>query len=280
MWSPRGMILIFLGFFQICSGFQYNLPTSIVATRLYAHANTQNINSINGNRNCWIDLLDPDIYGEAFLQRLRELQHFKDTNGHCLVPKRYKANPTLGNFVNKIRQQWRKYDMGEKSSLTPERILILEKIGFRWDGRFSTESPCHSIQVKRNSIWLTRFQQLKDYIDRNNGDTHKLPSHTPLGAWASRQRHEKKKYDLGEKSSLTKERIQYLDSIHFCWTPRENLWDLRLQELKEFQEQMGHCLVPTQFSMNRQLVRQDKGLRDLINFALSFFSTLFGLLYE
>jgi len=221
---------------------------------------TKNLDDINSQTDDWINSLDPEIYGKSFLQRLRELQTFKDTYGHCLVPKRFKANPTLGNFVNKVRQQWRKYDMGEKSSITLERISVLDQMGFRWDGRLSTETPCHSIQVKHNSLWLNRFQELKEFMDQNNGDMQKLSSDSPLGSWASRQRIEKKKYDIGEKTTLTEDRIRYLDSIHFCWAPREKLWELRVQELREFKEQYGHCLVPTQYTKNPQLVRPNNAV--------------------
>ena len=55
--------------------------------------------------------------GSAFAQKLIELEEYKNKHGNCLVPRRYEENPSLGNFVNKQRQSYRKYLMGEKSSI-------------------------------------------------------------------------------------------------------------------------------------------------------------------
>ena len=55
--------------------------------------------------------------GGAFTQKLVELEEYKKNNGDCLVPRRYEENPSLGNFVNKQRQSYRKFLMGEKSSM-------------------------------------------------------------------------------------------------------------------------------------------------------------------
>lgn len=56
-------------------------------------------------------------FGSAFAQKLIELEEYKKKHGNCLVPRRYEENPSLGNFVNKQRQSYRKYLMGEKSSI-------------------------------------------------------------------------------------------------------------------------------------------------------------------
>jgi len=55
--------------------------------------------------------------GSAFTQKLTELEEYKKKHGNCLVPRRYEENPSLGNFVNKQRQSYRKFLMGEKSSM-------------------------------------------------------------------------------------------------------------------------------------------------------------------
>jgi hypothetical protein len=56
--------------------------------------------------------------GISYAQKVMELSRFKSENGHCLVPKRYDKNPSLGNWVNKQRQLYRKYLMGDTSSMT------------------------------------------------------------------------------------------------------------------------------------------------------------------
>ena len=55
--------------------------------------------------------------GTSFAQKYAQLEQFRDINGHCLVPKRYEDNPSLGNWVNKQRQNYRRYLKGEKTSM-------------------------------------------------------------------------------------------------------------------------------------------------------------------
>lgn len=55
--------------------------------------------------------------GNAFAQKLFDLEKFQQENGHCLVPKRYQNNPSLGNWVNKQRQNYRRHLMGENNTL-------------------------------------------------------------------------------------------------------------------------------------------------------------------
>ena len=49
----------------------------------------------------FLDSLDTQIYGKAFIERLRDLQEYKNKYGTCHVPKRYAGNPTLGKHKRK-----------------------------------------------------------------------------------------------------------------------------------------------------------------------------------
>lgn len=78
----------------------------------------------------------------------------------------------------------------------------------------------------------------------------RVPSTSPLGQWAVRQRFLYRQ----AKSSLTNERINLLNRLDFPWTTRsEQLWNKRINELREFKEQNGHCLVPRSYANNPQL---------------------------
>lgn len=57
---------------------------------------------------------------------------------------------------------------------------------------------------------------------------------------------------------LTQERIDLLNAIGFTWTirSRDSLgesWNQRLQELRHFKFQHGHCLVPSRYELNPEL---------------------------
>ena len=64
--------------------------------------------------------------------RFEELCNFRELNGHCNVPFKYKENKKLGKWVDNQRYQYKMLAEGRKSYLTAERIECLEKIGFIW----------------------------------------------------------------------------------------------------------------------------------------------------
>ena len=65
-----------------------------------------------------------------------------------------------------------------------------------------------------------------------------------LGYWVSTQRAEYKKFQAGETSGMTAERIQRLEAEGFVWNQLDDLWDTRFSELEEYKQEHGHCNVP------------------------------------
>lgn len=74
--------------------------------------------------------------------RFEELCDFKEEYGHCVVPQLFSQNKSLGKWVSKQREQYRKLLDGKSSFMTKERIDQLDNIGFSWSakGRRNTES--------------------------------------------------------------------------------------------------------------------------------------------
>lgn len=100
----------------------------------------------------------------AWEDRLASLRAYKTEHGHLNIPIRYKANPSLGKFVHNTREQFKLYHhqckpgYQKRCSLTPERVVELDAIGFIW----TTE------RVKRqNEDWAGRLEQLKEYKDQH-----------------------------------------------------------------------------------------------------------------
>ena len=60
----------------------------------------------------------------------------------------------------------------------------------------------------------------------------------------STQRAEYKKFQAGETSDMTAERIQRLEAEGFVWNALKDLWDTRFSELEEYKQEHGHCNVP------------------------------------
>ena len=52
---------------------------------------------------------------------------------------------------------------------------------------------------------------------------------------------------------MTDEHIRALNGIGFDWGTSQTDWSVRFQQLCEFKEQFGHCLVPQQYAANPKL---------------------------
>jgi hypothetical protein len=73
-----------------------------------------------------------DSHHEAFQIRLKELAEFKALHGHTAVPAKYTANIQLATWCKCQRRQYRLFQEGQPSNLSPERIHDLERLGFEW----------------------------------------------------------------------------------------------------------------------------------------------------
>ena len=93
-----------------------------------------------------------------------------------------------------------------RSSLTLDQIKVLEYVEFPFS-------------VAREDGWIKSFNEVKKYHSTYGHSN--IPRNVPrLGDWVNNQRRLKKKYDKGEQSSLTSERVGMLDDINFEWNSR------------------------------------------------------------
>jgi hypothetical protein len=76
-----------------------------------------------------------DSHSAAWDERLDELIRYKGMTGHCNVPSRYAENRQLAIWVKRQRRQYKFYMEGQASSMTSERIVALDALGFQWDMR-------------------------------------------------------------------------------------------------------------------------------------------------
>jgi hypothetical protein len=203
-----------------------------------------------------IDNLKPTV---GWMDRLRQLHEFQQQYGHTMVPKRYKDNPTLGNWVSKQRQMYHNYRIGIKPcSLTVRRIELLNQINFCWNAT-GTNNNNHrndnSNVVSIHDEWWSNFEELRIYC--LNNDIHQIQYPTKLGLWLNRQRklykiqHESDQKDSTELYiyQLSKEQILALTNIHEYWwmTRRQWQWENRYRALQSFSNQVGHCCVPISY---------------------------------
>jgi hypothetical protein len=97
---------------------------------------------------------------------------------------------------------------GKPTTLTPERLEMLNHLGFIWDSHQVT--------------WSEKFQSLLQY-KKENGNCN-VPSnnseHKKLATWIKCQRRQYKLYLEKRGSSMTPDRISQLNAIGFNWEIR------------------------------------------------------------
>lgn len=168
---------------------------------------------------------------ESWMNRYRELQNFKSTYGHIQVTST--ADASLLEWIRDQRTQWKKYQIDpSQSSLTIKQVALLEVIGFEVD--------------IRDSKWQTKFQELL-HFHKTHGHTSiptKYPFNQSLSNWWGTQRRQYALYLKGQKSQLTKERVQLLLDAGLDITgsdakkrkPKmQKTWDEVYAELRQYQ---------------------------------------------
>ncbi|EEC51358.1 predicted protein, partial [Phaeodactylum tricornutum CCAP 1055/1] len=157
------------------------------------------------------------------------------------VPRGYALNSRLASWVAEQRKQYKLLIDGKQSSITPQRIALLNELGFAWNAQ--------------EAAWARHMADLEHFRSQT-GHCH-VPLNHPvppkLGLWVKEQRRHFALLKQGKQSHMTPERARELDEIGFCWDTHEATWLERLRELTKFKDEHGHCLVPTNFNVNPKL---------------------------
>jgi Helicase associated domain len=220
-----------------------------------------------GSNKCASSILGGTDDGGAWMNRYNELVEFHTTYGHAIVPKRYKDNPTLGNWVNKQRQHYRNYMQLERPcSLTKKRIDLLNQLQFCWDASICSKlnNKC-LVSSANNDVWWKQYNMLKSIIhspssvSENNHDDNIF--HGPinyvhrynsiLGNWIDKQR----ELYSNNQTVFSCEKVEALQQLDHYWymTPRDYLWEKRFLQLQEYKSNNGDCCVPIGYVHNKQL---------------------------
>jgi Helicase associated domain len=107
----------------------------------------------------------------------------------------------------------------------------------------------------KQNLWEDRIQELVQFKRRfghclvqKNWDEN-----VSLAQWVKRQRYQNKLRRLGQHSTMTEERIKRLNELGFVWSSHGASWEERYSELVAFQQDYGHCNVPSSFPEMYQL---------------------------
>ena len=91
-----------------------------------------------------------DVHGATWEKRFQELNEYKQQHGNCDLPSSYLPHKVLAAWVHRQRTQYKLYVAGKPSTLTFERIMRLEALGFRWEIRRFKRSHKPSKDNKKN----------------------------------------------------------------------------------------------------------------------------------
>lgn len=135
----------------------------------------------------------------------QKLLMFRKKNGHSVVPCVYDDDPSLSRWVR--RQRFHYYLMlnGKPSSMKPDRIKMLDDIGFVWHAR--------------EAQWHEQFNELlvfKKAFGHCAIPTIFAPNQK-LATWAKLQRRQYRLYKEGRPSYISEERIALLEKHGFRW---------------------------------------------------------------
>lgn len=216
------------------------------------------------------------IEGETIWdERFRMFLNFKKTFGHALIPKVYRQNKKLSSWVYRQRRHYSLIQAGKPSPLTEERIKKLEKAGFVWNTRNSDAQSEVEAQRRiqaQDDRWNATYRLLLEYKAKygNCLVPKEYREVKGLASWVYLQRGLYSKFQKGQESTLTKERIQKLEDAGFVWKAKQDeewqdkdrhrkmemaddSWAAHYADLIAFKEKHGHTIVPKRYDVNQAL---------------------------
>jgi hypothetical protein len=131
--------------------------------------------------------------------KYEKLVEYKRTNGHCMVPRKYEADKSLGPWVNKQRTLHK-----NNNNIRPDRKRLLDEIGFAWKGDGGNNYD--------DKLWHEQYEKLLEH-KRINGH-RKVPKHKDdksLAQWVRYQR------TIHNNNKMLPDRKELLDDIDFVW---------------------------------------------------------------
>jgi hypothetical protein len=151
---------------------------------------------------------------EQWSEKFDELIEFMKERGHCSVPHTFEENPALARWVKRQRYQYKLLKQSKASTLTNERVIALDRVGFVWDS--------HS------AAWNDRLNEYRRVVGHCDVPIKIHPSNSRLATWVKCQRRQYKLFWGGKLSNMTLGRISELEKLGFQWDlPRANKASLK-----------------------------------------------------
>ena len=185
---------------------------------------------------------------DRYNYRINQLLDYNTTHGTLDIPYNYKKDVQLAKWVQSQRYEYRLLKTkksGIKSYLTPERVELLDAIGFPWNNVKGTKEEG---LTKR---WMDKWSCLADFKEEH-GHVRVAESlvykGVKLGVWVKNQRRNAR---TKQGDDIMNHRVEKLNELGFIWDTRENgdtvydvTWMKRYEDLKVFHERNLHFQLP------------------------------------
>ena len=185
---------------------------------------------------------EPSEKWKGMLERLRT---YKNERGSASVDPKDKENEDLRLWLHGQKSNLRKHIRNAKEMgqvVNNKKVKELEQLGvdLSEDAKYSS-SP---------SEWQAKYEALRQYKEANNDclvPTDPKGPHRALALWVFRQQKQYKRLREGKRSQLNADLVVKLNDLGFAWTRREPFvsWEERLEHLRQFKAEHGHCKVST-----------------------------------
>jgi len=177
-------------------------------------------------------IVDPsDKYHTKWEEKFQLLVEYKKKHKTIKVSRSH--NPKLGNWINNQRTSYK------REKLSEYHVQRLNSIGFVW-------------QVQICVPWMTMYNRLLSYRDRNDGSTnvpYAFVEYGRLRSWVQAQK------SAHRQGKLLNERVILLESIGFQWQQLEdkNSWMNLYQRLIAYKMKHEDTRVPRRYNADPQL---------------------------
>ena len=182
--------------------------------------------------------MDDAIYYIGFIGRFQFL---------WLDQAEWKARPLATKFFPRslpvdsklIDWAWEQRRKRRNGKLPPERIALLDQIGFHWENlRRRSSRGSQDYQ----SVWQTHIAELIAFKEEHGytcvPQSSRFAAAPGLAKWVSNVR---SSYRAGK---LAPERIRQLEELGFNWVAIPPAWRNNYHQLKEWRSEHGHCNLP------------------------------------
>mmetsp|Transcript_9436 Transcript_9436/g.13851 ORF Transcript_9436/g.13851 Transcript_9436/m.13851 type:complete len:531 (-) Transcript_9436:88-1680(-) len=190
-----------------------------------------------------------------WMENFEKLQRFKTKYGTFEVPSDSEEFSKLKWWVRDQRKFYSLLKKGEPSRITPERVSLLDGLGFLWTGptvavaqrksasesnnsdkktqpstyseeKIKIELPSEikqqsadTLSRRNDDFWNTRLEELRAYNDVH-GDcnvSETCKQYPKLGIWVRNMKSQQARLKEGKSTYLTPERLRALEDINIAW---------------------------------------------------------------